>query len=609
MENKKKIGFVALLFIVISSTLGFIFTFTLSPVEKIDYNKYYKSGASDYTLANRGYENSSGNEIFWFLHATDTQHIWYNDGKIANWNRFLNESFNVIDPVMIWNTGDLVDSDYENFVSGNERDQRIEEWQRYNQSLNDNNMNSSVYMDVMGNHDVYGDPSRSYSRQYSMMGQSFDALQYSVRKSFSFGNYAFIGLDTPETYGAEYPFGLFGHLNTPKLDWYEAELNKYSDTKKIFIFGHQPPFEIYSGRTTSGKDFFTLNAEHRVFAYLCGHGHESTFQNVNGMFAIETNRFDREGGNYRILAMDNDYLSSSIENVGQWPQGIITYPPQENLINEDITGVAKIRALAWDPKNVTKVEWSAYDLSGATKITEWATLNNVTNDGPLYEGIWDTNLNDGNDYLIKVKITGGSGESIKEIYYSSHKSFFMHLYELIPIFVISFVSLVSIIILITAKRRLREPEYKKRESQNVDKELRNLYLLKWLVFLGVPLSFGGMIVGNITTVFSLFFLDSWGIRISGILFIFFAVIFVVSMIGEGFRLSPETQRHMKISMGFALSLEIFLIIFFILHFPAISWLSPGLYGMVILEFFMLRRSREIDSEWRERLPEKKKKTQ
>jgi len=606
MENKKRIQIIAVFFILISSVLGLIFTFTLSSGEKIDYSQYYKSGASDTTLANQGYENSSGNEVFWFLHATDTQHIWYNDGKMANWNRFLNESFNVIKPVMIWNTGDLVDSDFANFVSANERDQRIEEWQRYNQTLIENGMNSSVYMDVTGNHDVYGDPGITFFRQYSMMGSTYNALQYSVRKSFSFGNYAFIGLHTSETYGAEYPFGLFGHLDSPKLDWYESELNKYSDSEKIFVFGHHPPFEIYSGKTTSGKDFFSLNAEHNVFAYFCGHGHESIFQNVNSMFAIETSRFDKEGGNYRILAMDNNYLSSSVENVGQWPQGIITYPPQENLINADIAGVAKIRALAWDPLNVSKVEWSAYDVSG-TAITDWAELTNVTASGPLYEGTWDTRLNDGGDYIIKLKITGGSGENVKEIHYSSTKSFFMHLYQWIPIIIISFFAFVALIIIVTANRRLNLAQYKKRESQNVDTELRNLYLLKWLVLLGVPLSFGAMFIGNITAVFSLFFLDPWGIRISGILFLFFGVMVFFNMMGEGFRLSPETQKHMKISIGIALSLEIFLIVFFILHFPAISWLSPGLYGMVILDLFMLRRSREIDSEWRDRILAKKKK--
>ncbi|MGV9172929.1 MAG: hypothetical protein ACOC35_10220 [Promethearchaeia archaeon] len=90
---------------------------------------------------------SSNNEIMWFIHVTDTQDIWYDDEKIGQWKQLLNQSYHEIDPLLIYNTGDLVNSDYEKFITANERDQRIEEWERYNQSLYECGMNSSVYMD------------------------------------------------------------------------------------------------------------------------------------------------------------------------------------------------------------------------------------------------------------------------------------------------------------------------------------------------------------------------------------------------------------------------------------------------------------------------------
>ncbi len=561
-------------------------------------NANYSSDDSSLNVSNDGFVNSSGQKVFWWIHVTDTQHIWYNDEQIAAFNQLLNESYKVITPVIIYNTGDLVDSDYENFISANERDQRIEEWVAYNKSLHDNNMNYTVYMDIVGNHDSYGDPGNTYFLTYSMMGQSYNAVQYAFKKYFSFGEYAFIGLHTAEDYGVKYPFELFGYLNAEELDWYEEELGKFKDCEKIFVFGHHPPFEIFSSVNSNGKSFFSLNDEYNVFSYFCGHGHINSFQNVNGMFAIETTKFDNDGGSYRIVSVDNNYLSTSLEFVGRWPQGIITYPPREDYINEDLNGVQKIRALAWDPKGISSVQWSAYDFWGVNQIVDWTTMTNVTSNRTLWEANWDSKLNDGQDYIIKVKIIGGSGEIIREINYSSKKSFYMDLYQWIPIIYTSFFAFVSLILVRTYYRRTFLPQYKKREDQKVDKKLKKLYLLKCLIFLIVPLTLGGMYIGQITAVFSFFHVNQFGIIINGLQFIYGGTIFMFGLFLQGFLLSYKHRKGFTTAIVLSIMYIGFMLTFYILHFPTLSWFSPGLYGMLLIDFYMLRRNIEMKRETR-----------
>ena len=556
------------------------------------------SDNSNLNLANNGFVNESGQKVFWFLHVTDTQHIWYSAEKTAEFNQLLNESFQTIKPVLIYNTGDLVDSDYEHFVVANERNQRIEEWEAYNKSLHNNNMNSTVYLDVVGNHDTYGDPGNTFFLKYSMMGQSYNTLQYAFKKSFTFGEYAFIGLHTAEDYGAIYPFALFGYLNSEELDWYEEELEEFKDCNLIFTFGHQPPFEIFSEVNTNGESYFSLNDKYHVSSYFCGHGHINSFQNVNGMFAIETTKFDNDGGSYRIVAVDNNYISTSLEFVGRWPQGVITYPPREDYINEDLNNVQKIRALAWDPKGINSVQWSAYDSGGVNQLVDWTSMLNVTNNRTLWEANWASSLNDGKDYIIKVRINGGSGQNIKEISYSSKKSFVMNLYQWIPIIYTTFFSFVSLITVRTFYRRFYVPKYKKREEQKVDRRLRKLYLLKCLFFLVVPLTLGGIYLGQVTAIFSFFHVNSFGVIFNGLQLIYGGVIFLFSIYGQGLTLSYKHRNKFSVFTGLSVLILGFFIAFYILHFPTLSWFSPGLYTMIILDVYMFRRNIQMRKETR-----------
>ena len=406
------------------------------------YNNKLLSNSKDINLSNHSFINSSNQKLFWFIQITDTQFLWYNNEKISNFYQFLNESYKEIDPLFIINTGDLVHAN-------NGANQDKNEWIRYRKALEDNNMNSSIYFDLMGNHDAANDSTFIYFLNYSMTGKTYNNTQYSFNKTFSFGDYAFIGLNTAKNSYNLFEFAFLGYLDSNELDWYENELEKYRDFDKTFVFGHHPIlfppfFSIYSETNSGGKSFSELNNEYKVFCYFSGHIHLNTFQRLNNLFMITTANFDQNNGIYRIVSLDNNQLSTSLEYVNKWPQGIITYPPSEEyLSNNANVDENKIRVLAWDPKGVNSVEWCTYDILNENLITDWKPLYNNIEDNPL----WEDNLDipQVGRFLLKVRIVGGSGSTIKELIYNSQNTLIF-----IPILIIALmlIGLLSLTILI-----------------------------------------------------------------------------------------------------------------------------------------------------------------
>ncbi|MFW9940844.1 MAG: metallophosphoesterase family protein [Candidatus Thorarchaeota archaeon] len=381
--------------------------------------------------SNNGFISSQDYELFWFIQISDTQFLWYNNSKISEFYTFLNETYKEIAPLFIYHTGDIVQA---NFFLGQDK----EEWERYREALNNNNMNASIYMDLLGNHDTIGDPNTEFFLNYSMMGQSFDTTQYSFNKSFTFGNYAFIGLNTAKKSYDLLEYNFEGFLSSSELDWYENELEKVKSFDKIFVFGHHPPkfplfYNIKSEKSSSGKDFTELNEDYNVSYYLSGHVHANSFQYLNKLLTITTTNFDQMGGTYRIIALDNNRLSTSIENVGKWPQGIITYPPSDPNHK-----VGMVRILAWDPKGISSVQWSLHNIESEFQITNWKPLIQVEPNEPLWETVLSPNLN--GKFKLKVKVEGGSGEVIKEIILNFERDRRVNIFILF-IFIIALVSI------------------------------------------------------------------------------------------------------------------------------------------------------------------------
>ncbi len=438
MKKKKNLRFIIIFILIFNGIDLFLILspYLVSDINFISQNSH-NSSFDKYKTSNQGSIDYSEQELFWFIHITDTQFIWSANESIALFYQLLNETFQAIDPLFIYNTGDLVDAN-------NGAQQDVEEWKLYEKALKDNNMNSSIYIDLVGNHDAANDPGYNHYLNYSMIGSSYNTLQYSFNKSFSFGNYAFIGINTAKNLYNLYEFALFGFLNTTELDWYEKELEKYRNFNRIFVFGHHPhkyppPFLINSNLSSSGKTFFDLNEEFDVSYYLSGHVHFNSFHKEDNFLTITTSNFILNGGTYRIISLDHNQLSMSIENVGKWPQGIITYPSSEIPI---IQSKNKIRVLAWDPNGINSVEFSLYSSNNETQITKWAPLININASDPLWERDIDSQLY--GEHILKVKIKGGSGEVIKEILITSVRGWDI---EFLIIFVFTIIGLISICIL------------------------------------------------------------------------------------------------------------------------------------------------------------------
>ncbi len=454
IESKKlKLKFAFILLVIgIDLCIGSTPLFSLSNFNILKKN--HKLDLSKINLSNQGFINYSEQKLFWFIHISDTQFVWSTNDSIDSFNQLLNETFHEIRPLFIYNTGDLVDA---NRGVG----QDVEEWKLYRTALEDNNMNSSNYIDLIGNHDAANDPNFSYYLNYSMIGRNFNSLQFSFNKSFSFGKYAFIGLNTAKESYNLYEFALLGSLNTTELDWYENELEKYKNFDRIFVFGHHPhnnppPFSIISNLSTSGKTFFDLNEEYNVDYYLSGHAHVHSIQKAKNLLMITTSNFDLHGGTYRIMSLDHNYLSTSIEKIDTWPQAVITYPSTEHPIVEDLT---QLRVLAWDPNGINSVEWSLHSVKKEFQITSWKALDNLDLDDPLWKGISDFQFN--GKYILKVKIDGGSGQIIKEVIIISRSGLEFE-FSINLIFLI--IVLISIAIIILNYSKIHIENLKRREK-------------------------------------------------------------------------------------------------------------------------------------------------
>lgn len=366
--------------------------------------------------ANKGFISIDDYNFFWFIQISDTQFLWYDENKIASFYKFLNKTYKEIDPLFIYHTGDIVDAHF-----GLQQDKI--EWELYKKALDDNKMNASIYMDIIGNHDAVQDPNFNYFLNYSMMGRSFNTTQYSFNRTFNFGNYAFIGLNTAKESYNLFEFGYQGFLNSEELNWYETELEKYKEFDKIFVFGHHPPsyppyYSIQSEVSLSGKDFYELNEEYNVSYYLSGHIHDNAIQYLDKLLTISTLNFDQNNGQYRIIALDNNRLSTSIETVGVWPQAIITNPSEENnLIRNLNDNEEKVRVLAWDPEGIESVAWSLFEIEGEHQITAWKPLERKFVDEPLWEGYLDVEFH--GRLMLKIQIEGHSGTTFKTLIYFS----------------------------------------------------------------------------------------------------------------------------------------------------------------------------------------------
>ncbi|MHA1785906.1 MAG: metallophosphoesterase family protein [Candidatus Helarchaeota archaeon] len=395
-----------ILFLLIGAFVFSLVFFDMSPDKesyKTSYNGFPTTTLHDF----KAHLSNDTDKIFWFVHVTDVHigaYLLTGDNR-KNFQDFF-ENMNHVNPNFIVDSGDLVNGE----IPLPWR-QDVQQWIfRNNTIAAANAYNDSYYYDILGNHDGYGEEGNwTHYLTWSVQKK----LQYSWNRSFSFGNYTFIALNTAEDRG-DFPYGTSGDLNQSELNWFEYELNITKDSNLTFVFGHHPEWDLGFNKTsTTNKGFIDLLEEYNVSAYGFGHNHENFERNQGGTICIGTDSMGQpsEVTGYRLFAVDNDGISTKFQPMNTWPAVMITCPIDRGLTMQsfDIPNVSTsvpIRVLVFDKNPVNEVK---YKIDSGS----WNSMSLVS--GNLWNASFDASILTDEVHSLTVTASSASGVSSDSI--------------------------------------------------------------------------------------------------------------------------------------------------------------------------------------------------
>ncbi len=345
------------------------------------------------------YSNDSS-QIFWIVHISDS-HIgseWYAEHKKFEW--FLDEGFEVIDPVVVVNTGDICDGSVSGIPASG---QTTAEWKLYRNTVDSAAMTTDIYIDLPGNHDGYGDSGFTHYLEWSLNGDTFDKMTRSLELTFPFGSYLIYGASTPGNGG-----GIFIEnpgFSDDEIAELEAELEAHDASDLVFAFGHhrldQPDnYELFA----------ELLMQHEAF-YLHGHSHKyETYMHEDVVVRQISSLGKANTLNIAVIAVDNNAVNYAVTGTQDpWPFIVITAPAQRQLTDGspypyayDVcnTGAANpVRALVFDSEEVTDVSFSIED--GVDIPMTQDPL-----EPKLWHGAWDASGTPEGEVSLAVTATG-----------------------------------------------------------------------------------------------------------------------------------------------------------------------------------------------------------
>ncbi|MHA1267141.1 MAG: metallophosphoesterase [Candidatus Helarchaeota archaeon] len=350
--------------------------------------------------------------LFWFVHITDIHLGAYSIlGDTHQYFRDFLQNMEIVSPNFIVDTGDTTNGKIPLPVA-----QDVTQWRdRYNILANAGMLNASYYYDLPGNHDGYNDSlTFSYFLNWSVQHKT----QYVWNRTFSFGNYTFIGMNSVQNKGLSWPGGTSGDFDQAELDWLETQLNATSTNSNLtMVFAHHPENDIGHNQTSSGKSFLELLEEYKVAGYFFGHGHTNIRRNQGGTIAVETDSLGLPSNKhgYRIVTIDNDGIAVKFQELNTWPAVIITCPIDRDLTMQapDIPNTSKIvpiRALVFDQAPVTSVE---FQIDGGN----WNAMNTVIGSSKLWNGSFDATILSNSIHSLTVRAMSASGTQSDTIYF------------------------------------------------------------------------------------------------------------------------------------------------------------------------------------------------
>ena len=290
-------------------------------------------------------------------------------------------------------------------------------------------MTAGDYFDIPGNHDAYNDQYFAYYLANSVQGRATGLTQHSWSKTFTFGTYHFLGVNTADNSGDGFsilpPYGDYAGLDTSELDFIYTQLLANQGARLTLAFGHHPLAATGSIEDTYlyyGRDQFVgyLNT-YGASLYGYGHTHASSesFYTTNmteGVFYFNVSSLGKDSPNqFTVTAIDCDGIASVTQPVGTWPVVLITAPMDKTLgknVNPytySVTNSAAnpIRALVFDTGTVSQVQYRI-DMAGS-----WYPMARTAGTNPnypyLWEGTWNASALASGEHTIEVQASTASG--------------------------------------------------------------------------------------------------------------------------------------------------------------------------------------------------------
>ena len=301
-----------------------------------------------------------------------------------------------------------------------------EEWEEYLFILETNGIDSSFYYDIPGNHDHYNDQYFDYYLSYSIQGRATGQTQISWTRTFGFGKYHFLGINTAGNDGANFslwPFDNFGDhagLDETELEFIEEQLEENKDAELTLIFGHHPIYMRSSEWTDTAlsygaEEFLELMEQYGILMY--GYGHTDIYREevftegmAEGILYLNTGAIrSSDESEYTLIAVDCNGLSVVPVDLGIWPVVLITAPLDKGLGGGNPfvyplpkIGLNPIRALVFDTDPVASVQYRI-DATG-----QWYPMSRVQTNPHLWEGEWDATQLSKEDHTIEVQAIGSA---------------------------------------------------------------------------------------------------------------------------------------------------------------------------------------------------------
>jgi hypothetical protein len=372
------------------------------------------------------YSNDSS-RIFWFLHASDLHVGMSGSTDTTRLQWLVTTARSVINPSFIVVTGDLTDSTNGNFF-GIPNGPHQAEWDQYKAVLTAANAGPDFYYDLPGNHDAYSDRTFAYYRANSVQGRATGGTQVSWTRTFPFGTYHFVGVNSAGNDGRAFsltsPYGDYAGLDSTELAFITKSLSDNSAAELTFAFGHHPVTNTGDSGDTwlyyGHQDFIGALDFYQASTYNYGHTHRTSqalfagnsytgLMDGDGLYYYNVASLSKDSGTgYSLVAVDNNGVSSITNAVNAWPLVLITAPvdkyiggavnPYAYTVPAASTNV--VRALVFDAGAISQVR---FRIDGGTN---WVQMSPVAAGSHVWQGPWNASALSAGSHIIEVQAAG-----------------------------------------------------------------------------------------------------------------------------------------------------------------------------------------------------------